>query len=190
MNSFYAVHLVFIVQLINFILLQTLKNCKLSKRYFKRLIEARYSKLETPTFVDMPAIEKYAENAFSSIYYLLLEAKNTKDVNTDHFASHFGKACGIVTLIRAIPHYAQKGDVTLPQDLVTKHKVSLKSVFRGQSSKEFKEVLFEVSSCANSHLQKVSLYSINFYILFVMNFILICGKVLYSNFFTGPIIEK
>ncbi|XP_033216762.1 NADH dehydrogenase (ubiquinone) complex I, assembly factor 6 [Belonocnema kinseyi] len=136
---------------------RTLKKCKLSKRYFKRLIEARYSKLESPTFPNLASIENYAENAFSSIYYLLLEAKNTKDLNTDHFASHFGKASGIVTLIRAIPYYAQKSEITLPQELIAKHKVSLRSVFRGQISKEFKDALFELSSCANSHLQKARL---------------------------------
>lgn len=150
--------------------MQTLKKFKLSKRYFKRLIEARYSKLESPNFSNLPSIEKYSENAFSSIYYLLLEAKNTKDLNTDHFASHLGKACGILTLIRAIPHYAQKNEITLPQDLIAKHKVSLKSVFRGQSSKEFKDALFELSSCANSHLQKVSRLNINFIIPFIFNF--------------------
>ena len=142
-------------------LLQVLKTHKLSKHYFKRLVQARYAKIETPTFADVPAVEKYAENAFSSIYYLLLEAQNTKDINTDHFASHLGKAHGIITLIRAIPHYAQRNIINLPRDLLTRHKVSLKPVFKGEANKEFKDVVFEVSSFANSHLQKVRLFHIN-----------------------------
>lgn len=136
--------------------LQILQRHKLSKHYFKRLIDARYSKLENPRFTDLSAIEKYAENAFSSIFYLLLEAYETKDLNVDHFASHLGKACGIITLIRAIPYYAQKNDVTLPIDLIEKYKVSVKTIFRGESSQELKEVLFQMSSCANTHLQKVN----------------------------------
>lgn len=131
-----------------------LKQHKLSKHYFKRLIDARYGKLENSRFNDLSAIEKYAENAFSSIIYLLLEANGTKDLNCDHFASHLGKACGIITLIRAIPYYLQKNIIMLPMDLIEKNKVSAKSLFRCESSQELKETLFQVSSCANSHLQK------------------------------------
>ena len=129
---------------------------KLSKHYFKRLIEARFKKLSDSTFVDLESLEKYAENTVSSIYYLLLEAQGIKDVNTDHFASHLGKAHGIITLIRSVPHNAQKRNIVLPQNVLINHNVSSESIFQGKSNKDLKDVIFNISSRAKQHLDKVS----------------------------------
>jgi len=131
-----------------------LQNTKLSKHYFKRLIEARFNKLNNSIFVDLDSLEKYAENTVSSIYYLILEAQGTKDVHTDHFASHLGKAHGIVTLIRSVPYNAQRRKIILPQDILMKHNISSESIFQGKSSKELKDVIFDVSSRAKQHLDK------------------------------------
>lgn len=136
--------------------LQVVQKKKLPKHYFKRLVEARFSKLNASTFRDLESVEKYAENSVSSIYYLLLEAQGTKDVNIDHFASHLGKAQGIVTLIRSVPHNAQRRNIVLPQDILMKHNVASESVLQGISNKELTDVVFEVSSRAKQHLDKVS----------------------------------
>lgn len=54
--------------------LQATKRHKLSKRYLKRLISARAGRLTSAAFPDMEAVEHYAEQSVSSVYYLLLEA--------------------------------------------------------------------------------------------------------------------
>ncbi|XP_034951305.1 NADH dehydrogenase (ubiquinone) complex I, assembly factor 6 isoform X2 [Chelonus insularis] len=95
---------------------------KLSKRYFQRLLDARWKQSKSDLFLDLSAIEQYAEETVSPIYYLLLESKNIKDIHVDHMASHLGKA--------------------------------QESVFRGESSKALNEVIFEVASRANQHLEK------------------------------------
>ena len=41
-----------------------------------------------------------------------------KDVHADHVASHVGKALGVTTLVRAVPHHAQKRQLYLPTDLM------------------------------------------------------------------------
>jgi NADH dehydrogenase [ubiquinone] 1 alpha subcomplex assembly factor 6 len=46
----------------------------LSKRYLKRLISARAAQLTSTAFPDLEAVEHYAEQSVSSVYYLLLEA--------------------------------------------------------------------------------------------------------------------
>lgn len=105
--------------------------------------------------MNLESLEKYAENTVSSIYYLLLEAHEQRDVHTDHFASHLGKAHGIVTVIRSVPHNAQRRSIDLPQDILMKHKVSSESVLQGASQKEFRDVIFDISSRAKQHLDKV-----------------------------------
>ncbi|XP_043276355.1 NADH dehydrogenase (ubiquinone) complex I, assembly factor 6 [Venturia canescens] len=131
-----------------------LKRHKLSKRYFKRLISSRSERSGVTTFADLESLEKYAENAFSSIYYLLLEANSTVNVDADHAASHLGKSHGIVTLIRSVPYHAQKRNCILPQDILMNHDISMESLFRGKSSKALTDVIFEVSSRAKLHLDK------------------------------------
>lgn len=136
-------------------LFQILKTHKLSKRYFKRLINARLERSGISTFPDLESLEKYSENSSSSIYYLLLEANGTQSIEADHAASHLGKSHGIVTSIRSVPYHAQKRNCNLPQDILMNHDVSMESIFRGESSKELSDVIFAVSSRAKLHLDKV-----------------------------------
>ncbi|KAK2588016.1 hypothetical protein KPH14_004090 [Odynerus spinipes] len=133
---------------------RVLRKHKLSKRYFKRLIDARLDKLEKSTFPNIEAMENYAENTVSSIYYLLLEAHGIKNMNADHAASHLGKAHGIVTLIRSIPYNAQKRVVVLPQDILMKHSVSSEAVIQCVDGTALSDVVFEVASRAKQHLDE------------------------------------
>lgn len=130
-----------------------LQRHKLSKHYFKRLIDARLSKLNGSIFVNLESLERYCDYTTSSIYYLLLEAHGTANVNADHAASHFGKAHGLVTLIRSVPYNARKRIMVLPQDVLLKNSVSSESIFQGQSSAGFKDSVLEVASCAKQHLK-------------------------------------
>lgn len=130
-----------------------LQRHKLSKRYFKRLIDARLNKLSGSIFVDLESLEKYCDYTTSSIYYLLLEAQGTANVNADHAASHLGKAHGLVTLIRSVPYNARKRVMVLPQDVLLKNGVSSESIFQRQSSAGFKDAILQVASCARQHLK-------------------------------------
>lgn len=130
-----------------------LQRHKLSKRYFKRLIDARLNKLSNSIFVDLESLERYCDYTASSIYYLILEVNGTANVNADHAASHFGKAHGLVTLIRSVPYNARKRVIVLPQDVLLRNSVSSESVFQGQSSAGIRDAVFEVASCAKQHLK-------------------------------------
>lgn len=108
-------------------------------------------------FSNLSDVEKYSEETISPLYYLILEANNLKDVHVDHVASHLGKAQGIVTLIRSIRYHAHKRVLVLPQDILINNSVSTESVFRGETSQNLSDVIFEVSSRAKQHLDKVSI---------------------------------
>ncbi|XP_012056477.1 PREDICTED: NADH dehydrogenase (ubiquinone) complex I, assembly factor 6 [Atta cephalotes] len=130
-----------------------LQQHKLSKRYFKRLIDARLNKLNSSIFVDLESFERYCDYTTSSIYYLLLEAQSIASVNADHAASHFGKAHGLVTLIRSVPYNARKRVIILPQDILLKYSISSESIFQRQSNAGFKDAILEIASCAKQHLK-------------------------------------
>lgn len=128
---------------------------KLSRHYLKRLIAARSERSSTSIFPSIEYLEKYAENTASPVYYLLLESAGIKDVKVDHAASHLGKAQGITNLIRSILHNAQRRSIVVPQDVLMKHGLSTEVVLRGQARKELGDAVFEISSRAKQHLDKV-----------------------------------
>lgn len=105
--------------------------------------------------MDLESLERYCDHTVASLYYLLLEANGTTNINADHMASHFGKAHGLVTLIRSVPYNARKRIMVLPQDILLKNSVSSESIFQGQPSAGFKDTIFEIASCANQHLETV-----------------------------------
>ncbi|KAK0172546.1 hypothetical protein PV328_005852 [Microctonus aethiopoides] len=143
-------------------LTRVLRNHKLSKHYFQRLLDARWKKWQTVSFNDISAIEQYSEDTVSPVNYLLLQTRGIQNVHIDHVASHLGKAQGIVTTIRSVPYHARRRTMILPKNLLIDHGVSSESVFRGESSKELCDVIFALASRANQHLKKARSLKNNF----------------------------
>ncbi|XP_078034657.1 NADH dehydrogenase (ubiquinone) complex I, assembly factor 6 homolog sicily isoform X2 [Augochlora pura] len=133
-------------------LARILRKHSLSKHYFKRLIDARLEFLKNCSFLDINALEKYAEYSTSSIYYLMLEAHGINDINADHAASHMGKAHGVINSLRSIPYNAKNRMNILPQDILMKHGVSTEAVFQGQINQDLQNVIYDVACCGKQHL--------------------------------------
>ncbi|XP_050670187.1 NADH dehydrogenase (ubiquinone) complex I, assembly factor 6 isoform X1 [Leptidea sinapis] len=127
---------------------------KLPRRYLERLVQSRKSILKTKYFQCMEDIENHSEHAVSSVYYLVLSIAEISNVHADHASSHLGKAQGIVNILRSIHVSNYLKLVSLPMDVLMKYSVSQESVLRGIDSDSIRNVVFEVASRANSHLQK------------------------------------
>ncbi|XP_072936852.1 NADH dehydrogenase (ubiquinone) complex I, assembly factor 6 [Epargyreus clarus] len=126
----------------------------LPRRQLERLITARSSITKTKYFRTLEDVETYAENTVSSVYYLLLSVAGVANVHADHAASHLGKAQGIANILRSI-HVANYHKVVfLPMDILMKNKISQEDVLRGTDNEHMRNVIFEVASRANNHLQK------------------------------------
>lgn len=127
---------------------------KLTKRNFDRLINAR--KIQNLNFISTKQMENYSEESVSSVFYLLLEVLNIRNVNADHAASHLGKAQGITNILRSI--YASQSRsqyLPIPQEILMKHGVSQERFFRSKpDDKGVEEVVFEVAALAHQHLEK------------------------------------
>ena len=110
-----------------------------------------------PPFDTIADVEDYAEKAFSSVHFLLLEAlANGHEVkgHARHAAHQLGKVEGLLTLLRGVPHNATKlRKVYLPLSLLAEHKVSTESILRHSFEAENMRTLVEhIAASADEHL--------------------------------------
>jgi len=133
---------------------KAVRGYRLSKRWLKRIVSSRQEALSDRSFATVAAAETYAENSVSSVLYLTLETLDLRDVHADHAASHIGKALGLVTLLRSVPHNALRQRVQVPVELLVRHRVSQQELLRGSAEKHVKDLVFDVAGSANAHLEK------------------------------------
>lgn len=127
----------------------------LSRYWLQRVITAREEDLvETGPPNTLADLEAYAESTQSALLYLQLEAAGIKDKNADHAASHLGKAVGLATLLRGMPHHAQARRCYYPVELLAKHKFSQEDLYAGKSSDALKDATLSIAGAAKAHLDE------------------------------------
>jgi NADH dehydrogenase [ubiquinone] 1 alpha subcomplex assembly factor 6 len=132
---------------------------RLSKELLLRMISARDTLLAEKPFPNIDAAEEYGKDAFSSANYLVLEClKKANDESISgharHAANQLGKAQGLATMLRGVPHNASKRRaVFLPTDVMMTHGVSAESVVRGKDSEGLRHCVEVVASRAQEHLE-------------------------------------
>jgi len=148
---------------------------KFSKSWFMRIVDTREKYLSNPPYPDIAALESYAENTYSTLLYLTLQALPMSSLTADHIASHIGKATGIATVLRGLPLIAfpgppnkhnnqsgamagdvgatRHGAVMLPLDIMAEHNVHEEDVLRnGTSAHGLRDAVFAVATRASDHL--------------------------------------
>lgn len=148
---------------------------KFSKSWFNRIIDTREKYLSNPPYPNIAALESYAENTYSTLLYLTLQALPMASLTADHVASHIGKAIGISTVLRGLPliafpstpnshsnqggHLAgdvgasRHGAVMLPVDVMVEAGVREEDVLRnGSNAQGLRDAVFTVATRANDHL--------------------------------------
>ncbi|KAF2421569.1 hypothetical protein EJ08DRAFT_653400 [Tothia fuscella] len=147
---------------------------KFSKNWLNRIVNTREQHLGNPPFPTLASVETYAENTYSTLLYLMLQALPLKSLTADHLASHIGKATGITTILRGLPliafppppptHHTSNakggpltagpnGAVLLPLDIMAETGLQEESVLReGASAPGLRDAVFTVATRANDHL--------------------------------------
>ena len=148
--------------------------CTLSKNWFMRIISAREQYADGRPYPNLEALEKYAENTYSTLMYLTLQSLPMNSLTADHVASHIGKASGIVAVLRGLPlvafppppnHHSnpgpiggslergKQGAVMLPLDVMARAGVKEEEVFKqGPEAAGLRDAVFEVATRAHDHL--------------------------------------
>lgn len=139
-----------------------------------RVIDTREKYLSNRPYPDIDALESYAENTYSTLMYLTLQALPMASLTADHVASHIGKAAGIAAVLRGLPLIAfpgpanshsnqgqfpgevggtKHGAVVLPLDAMAAAGVREEDVLRnGSNAHGLKDAVFQVATRANDHL--------------------------------------
>lgn len=147
---------------------------KFSKSWFTRIIDTREKYLSNQPYPSMATLESYAENTYSTLLYLTLQALPMASVSADHVASHIGKASGIAAVLRGVPLLAfpgpanthsnqgqfagdvgatRHGSIMLPLDIMAETGVREEDVLRnGSDAKGLRDAVFQVATRANDHL--------------------------------------
>lgn len=154
---------------------QTDGTARLSKSWLQRIVNTREQYLQNPPMPTLADLESYAENTYSTLMYLTLQALPLASVTADHVASHIGKAQGIVAVLRGLPLLAfppppnkhsnqaafggspmdsqRQGTVTLPLDVMAEAGVREDQVLRqGAEAPGLRDAVFAVATRASDHL--------------------------------------
>lgn len=137
------------------------------KFWLLRLINTREKYMDNRPFTSLAALEEYAENTYSTLIYSVLASLPIRSMHMDHLASHIGKACGIVAVLRGIPVLAapvrspqgasigggRTPVLLLPLDAMAEAGLKEEDVYRyGPQAEGFQDAVFQVATRANDHL--------------------------------------
>ncbi|RYP36849.1 hypothetical protein DL767_003239 [Monosporascus sp. MG133] len=140
------------------------------KFWLQRLISTREKYMDNRPFISLAALEEYAENTYSTLMYSTLAALPIRSMHMDHLASHIGKACGIVAVLRGVPVLAAPSPpvkspsgaeaasgrspvLLLPLDVMAEAGLREEDVYReGPRAEGFQDAVFKVATRAHDHL--------------------------------------
>ncbi|CAH0004090.1 unnamed protein product, partial [Clonostachys byssicola] len=140
------------------------------KYWVSRLVKTREKHMDNRPFTSLASLEDYGENTYATLMYATLAMMPLRSMHVDHLASHIGKACGIVAVLRGIPVLAapaqpvqtpsgfdapttHKPSLLLPLDIMAEEGVKEEEVFRqGPNAPGLQEAVFKVATRANDHL--------------------------------------
>lgn len=140
------------------------------KFWVSRLVKTRGRHMDNRPFASLESLEDYAESTYSTMMYATLALMPVESTHLDHLASHIGKACGIVAVLRGIPVLAspaqpvvtpsgaeapstREPSLLLPLDIMAEEGVKEEAVFRdGPTAPGLQDAVFKVATRANDHL--------------------------------------
>jgi len=125
-----------------------------SKELFHRLIQSREQFLSDKPFDSLNHVEQYGEDAWGSVYLLLLEVLGNTSGHAKHAATQLGKCEGLVTVMRGLPYNSSKRRCYLPTDLLLEQELSAEKVVRGaEDDQAVRDVVEIIASRAEQHLE-------------------------------------
>ncbi|KAG5925171.1 hypothetical protein E4U61_002285 [Claviceps capensis] len=140
------------------------------KFWMSRYLRTKGQYLDGKPFPTVSALEDYAENTNSTLMYATLASIPLQSTHVDHLASHIGKACGIISVLRGIPimtrpgrnarkqrHFLQptsrERHLLLPLDIMAEEGVLEEEVFRfGPFAHGLTHAVFKLATRAHDHI--------------------------------------
>ncbi|KAG5943747.1 hypothetical protein E4U60_006485 [Claviceps pazoutovae] len=140
------------------------------KFWMSRFLRTKGQYLDGKPFPTVSALEDYAENTNSTLMYATLASLPLQSMHVDHLASHIGKACGIISVLRGIPimtrpgrtirrqlHFlhpaSRESRLLLPLDIMAEEGVTEDDVIRfGPLAHGLTHAAFKLATRAHDHI--------------------------------------
>ena len=114
-------------------LADAIESCGLDRAPFEQLLDGRESDLEADGPSDLTALERYAAATGGSLTALMVQACGVASGPALEAGRQVGTAWALIGTLRATPHTAAHGRITLPADLLAKAGVSADDLRAGNA---------------------------------------------------------
>ena len=121
-------------------LADAIRGCGLDRAPFDALLEAREADLEEGGPADIAALERYAAGTGGALAELMVRASGADSGPALEAGRQVGTAWALVGTLRAAPHAAAQGRVTLPTDLLTQTGIATDDLRAGRGFERFTAV--------------------------------------------------
>ena len=134
----------------------TIEKYRLPKAPLIAMTEARIFDLYDDPMPSLNDLEGYAGETSSALIQLgSLVLNGGEDPGTASVAGHAGVAYALAGLMRSLPWHAARGQMYLPKDLLERHGVETRTVFKGETTAELRSALTELRAHVRHHLERV-----------------------------------
>ena len=129
-------------------LADAIRACRLDRAPFDALLEAREEDLESEGPADLAALERHGAATGGSLAELMVRASGADSGPALEAGRRVGTAWALVGTLRAAPHAAAQGRVTLPADLLSKAGIAAEDLRTGRGFERFAAVAEPVAGRA------------------------------------------
>jgi NADH dehydrogenase [ubiquinone] 1 alpha subcomplex assembly factor 6 len=124
---------------------------RLTRTHFDRLIDARESDLDDEAPASLTALEDYAEGTSSRLVYLALETLGVRDPAAGRVAYHVGIAYALAGLIRAMSYQAAAGRF-IPANVAARTGLDEPGYGTPRTTPALRVAAAELAAAASRHL--------------------------------------
>ena len=129
-------------------LAEAIRACALDRAPFDALLEAREADLEEDGPADLAALERYAAGTGGALTELMVAASDVGTGPALEAGRQVGTAWALIGTLRAAPHAAAQGRVTLPADLLAQAGITADDLRTGRGFERFVAVAEPVAGHA------------------------------------------
>jgi NADH dehydrogenase [ubiquinone] 1 alpha subcomplex assembly factor 6 len=131
---------------------------RLTRAHFDRLIDTRESDLDDETPATLEALVDYAEGSSARLVYLALEILGVPDPATRQTGFHVGIAYALAGLLRAMPNLARAGRRFIPTEIAARTGLHDTDYQALRAMPALRAATAELAAAASRHLASARLH--------------------------------
>jgi len=120
---------------------ETANSCQIPKEYFDDLIKGMYMDLSINCYKDFPQLYDYCYKVAGVIGLIMLKIFGSKSKNAQKYAVDLGVAMQLTNILRDIKEDFERKRIYLPQDEMSRFKVSQSHISKETIDEDFREFL-------------------------------------------------